>query len=101
MFFLTCSSGVVLCTDPAHISMDDEIVFHGNLYIIVIPHFIYFQIYYISVKFDKAPVSNKMTFPPSDSLLPEPFMLSLSHIHRKKLSMEEGDPNKKDRSHHP
>ena len=44
----------------------------------VIPHFIYFQIHYTSVKFNKAPALNRMTFIASDSLIPEPFMLSWS-----------------------
>jgi len=43
---------------------------------IVIPHFIYFQIHCTSVKFNKAPVSNKLTFIASDSLIPGRCMLS-------------------------
>ncbi len=43
----------------------------------VIPHFIYIQINYTSIKFNKAPVSNKMTFITSDSLMLGSFMLSL------------------------
>ena len=42
----------------------------------VIPHFIYFQIHCTSVKFNKAPVSNKLTFIASDSLIPGRCMLS-------------------------
>ena len=43
---------------------------------IVIPHFIYFQIHCTFVKFNKAPVSNKLTFIASDSLIPGRCMLS-------------------------
>ncbi len=43
---------------------------------IVIPHFIYIQINYTSIKFNKAPASNRMTFIASDSLMPRAFMLS-------------------------
>ena len=50
----------------------------------VILHFIYSQNHSTHVKFNKAPASNKMTFIPSDSLIPEPFMLPLSRTNEKR-----------------
>ncbi len=41
---------------------------------VVIPHFIYFQIHCTSFKFNKALVSNKLTFIASDSLIPGPLI---------------------------
>ena len=62
----------------------------------VIPHFIYFQIHCTSVKFNKAPVSNKLTFIASDSLIPGPYMLSWKNILQKK----EGPMKKTGQTHH-
>lgn len=50
----------------------------------VIQHFIYSQNHSIHVKFNKAPASNKVTYIPSDSLIPEPFMLPLSRTNEKR-----------------
>lgn len=51
---------------------------------IVIQHFIYSQNHSTHVKFNKAPESNKVTYIPSDSLIPEPFMLLLSRTNEKR-----------------
>ena len=51
---------------------------------VVIQHFIYSQNHSIHVKFNKAPASNKVTYIPSDSLIPEPFMLPLSRTNEKR-----------------
>ena len=50
----------------------------------VIQHFIYSQNHSTHVKFNKAPESNKVTYIPSDSLIPEPFMLLLSRTNEKR-----------------
>ena len=50
----------------------------------VIQHFIYPQNHSTYVKFNKAPASNKVTYIPSDSLIPEPFMLLLSRTNEKR-----------------
>lgn len=50
----------------------------------VILHFIYSQNHTTHVKFNKAPASNKVTYIPSDSLIPEPFMLPLSRTNEKR-----------------
>lgn len=51
---------------------------------LVILHFIYSQNHSTHVKFNKAPASNKVTYIPSDSLIPEPFMLPLSRTNEKR-----------------
>lgn len=72
--------------DEASYLVDElnEITHNNKIDYAVIQHFIYSQNHSIHVKFNKAPASNKVTYIPSDSLIPEPFMLPLSRTNEKR-----------------
>ena len=76
------SQYAALYAQALEVTLENE--FLPFLYPNVIQHFIYSQNHSTHVKFNKAPESNKVTYIPSDSLIPEPFMLLLSRTNEKR-----------------